>query len=407
MIPSISTSFPIASLIGSENIETKAKIIALIVASYLTEPICKVREYFYTFYILDKICHTTTQKTMKIASLILGIGVFTLLTPFTAPFGVLIRGIVSTFESEPYIYLKKAEKGKTLPEGKTITLVSHNQCYMPAGYSITDGQVTPHSDGKRMDANISMVKERTPDIVCLYEVPDIVDACSLSSKLPEYPFIIPVAGVRGVGPSSMMYVASKYEIVKSSIKFVRFEKGTELTGRAQFSEKGFLSFAIKNPNEEHSFATIVSTHLQHSEIPAQPKVADAHHKDSDVDSRAAQMKKIALHIEQKLKDGHSLIFTGDLNQEEQELNAFLVRENITWLRRDSSIQGQPTWDGDQWCAELTGKEASGPLVLDYTFIAGKATNIATKIIKTGYCGKEFRPEATSDHELLFSTITLG
>lgn len=388
------------TLSSSASWGTTAKIAALKVASYLTEPICKVREYFYTFYILNETCQTTAQKVMKVAFLTLGITVFALLTPFTAPIGAAVRAIVIALESKPYTYLENAGKGKVLPEDKKITLVSHNQCYMPAGYSITDGQVTPASDRDRMNANIQKIKALNPDIVCLYEVPDICDADYISSQLSAYPFIIPVAGVRAIGPSSMMYVASKYEIEKDSIEFVPFVKGTELTGRAQHSEKGFLSFDIKSQGKKAPFATVISTHLQHSEIPAKPE-------DDDRRARAAQMNKIAKQIESKVKQGGAVIFTGDLNQEEAELNAFLDRNRINWLRRDPSVQGKSTWGGDKWCAELMGKPPSGPLVLDYTLIAGKATAISTRVIGTGYSGLEFRPKATSDHDLLFSTITVG
>lgn len=381
---------------------TSAKITALKIASYLTEPVCKVREYFYTFYILNKICKTTTQKILTIAYLTLGIFTFSLLTPLTAPVGAFMRGLVTIFESQPYTYIKREGEGKLFPENKKITLASHNVCYMPAGYCITDGQVVPPSDRRRINANILKIKELNPDIVCLYEVSDIYDAQYISSQLPEYPFLIPVAGVRAIGPSSMMYVASKYEIIEDSIEFVPFIKGTELTGWAQYSEKGILSFDIRNQKEQEQapIATIILTHLQHSEIPEQPE-------EDDVRARTAQMKKIAEKIQAKMQD-KAVIFTGDLNQVEEEINRFLTEYQISYLTRDLSIGKQTTWDGDQWCSDLTGKQSSGPLVLDYTFIAGKAaSNISTKIIETGYSGKEFRSEATSDHKLLFSTITLS
>ncbi|OGN56008.1 MAG: hypothetical protein A3D96_03410 [Chlamydiae bacterium RIFCSPHIGHO2_12_FULL_44_59] len=379
---------------------TTAKIAALKVASYLTEPVCKVREYFYAFYILNETCKNTIQKVIKVVFLTLGIFVFSLLTPFTAPVGALVRGMVSTFEAKPYIYLERDGKGKVLPEDKKITLVSHNQCYMPAGYCITDGQVTPASDKERMNANLQKIKALNPDIVCLYEVPDICDAEYISSQLPEYPFLIPVAGVRTIGPSSMMYVASKYEIAKDSIEFVSFVKGTELTGRAQYSEKGVLSFDIISQGSKAPIATIISTHLQHSEIPANPE-------NDDRKARAVQMNKITNQIKAKIEQNGAVIFTGDLNQEESELNAFLDQHQIHWLRRDPAVQGTSTWGGDKWCADLMGKPSSGPLTLDYTLIAGKATAISTRIIGTGYSGLEFRPAATSDHDLLFSTITVS
>lgn len=387
-------------LSGSKNWEATFKIIVLKMASYLNDPICKVREYFYTFYILHETCKTTAQKVMRVTLLTLGIAVFTLLTPFTAPVGTALRGVLSICKSKTYIYLEKAKVGKVLPKDKKVTVVSHNQCYMPAGYSISDGQVTPSSDKERINANIRKIKELNPDIICLYEVADICDACYLSSQLPEYPFIIPVAGVRAIGPSSMMYVASKYEIVENSIEFIPFVKGTELTGRAQFSEKGFLSFDVQSQGKRNPFASIILTHLQHSEVSAEPE-------NGDRIARAAQMNKIAKQIQKKVKQGYNVIFTGDLNQSEEELNTFLKQNQINWLRRDALVQGKPTWGGDQWCAKLMGKPSSGPLVLDYTFIAGKTVAISTDIIGTGYSGLEFRREATSDHDLLFSTITVG
>jgi hypothetical protein len=251
-----------------------------------------------------------------------------------------------------------------------------------------------------MNANIRKIKALNPDIVCLYEIPDICDAGYISSELSEYPFIIPVAGVRAIGPSSMMYVASKYEIVRDSIEFVPFVKGTELTGRAKHSEKGLLSFDIKSRGMKAPFATVISTHLQHSEIPAKPE-------DGDRKARSAQMHKIAKQIQKKVEQNGAVIFTGDFNQEEEELNAFLDQHQIHWLLRDPSVQGKSTWGGDKWCAELMGKPSSCPLVLDYTLIAGKAKAISTRVIGTGYSGLEFRPAATSDHDLLFSTITVG
>ena len=373
---------------------TQAKVVALKVASYLTDPICKVREYYFSLYILDETCQSTAEKVGKIALLVIGIGVCSLLTPVTAPLGALIRAIVVALQSKPYIYIEKEGFAKVLPENRQFTLVSHNQCYMTAGYSISDGQVTPPSDKERMDANIQKVKDLNPDVICLYEVPDICDADYIASKLPEYPFIIPVAGPRAIGPSSMMFAASKYQIVEDSIEFVPFTKGDEVTGRAQHSEKGFLSFDLISDASKNPFATVISTHLQHSEIPTAP---DA----EELASRKKQLDKIAKKIDDKSEQ--TVILTGDLNLEEHELKPFLEK----W-KRDGEIEGQPTWNGDEWCAKLMGKAPSDPLVLDYTLIAGKEAEISTKIKKMkGYSSPEFKPKALSDHNLLFSTITLA
>lgn len=383
--------------INSEYLTTRAKIAALKIASYFTEPICKVREFYYSFYILDETCKNTAHKAMKVLFLTLGIIIYAIAAPFTTPVGIVVRGLVAKLESKPYIYLEREGKGKILPPDKKITLLTHNQCYMPAGYSITDGQITPPSDKSRMDANIQMIKKLNPDIACLYEVPDICDADYISSQLPDYPFVIPIAGVRAIGPNSMMYVASKYEIAKDSIKFTPFIKDLELTGRAKHSEKGFLSFDIKSNGTP--FGNVISTHLQHSEFCEKPE-------EEDKRSRAAQMHKIAQHIKSKVDQGTAVIFTGDLNQDELELNSFLNKHQITWLRRDNSIYGKATWGGSHWFENLMGRSGSGPLVLDYAFIAGKAASISTRVIDSGYSSLEFRPQALSDHHSLFSTITV-
>lgn len=377
---------------------TVIKIKTLVLASYLNEPFCKVREYFYTFYTLNRTCKTSMEKVIQAVLLTLGIVVSVSLIPLFTPVGLTLRAIPSNFSSKPFLYQKRNMKGKTLPSNKKITVVSHNQCYIPGAYSVTDGGVTPCSDKKRMDANIKLVKELNPDVICLYEVADICDANYISFQLQEYPFIIPVSGLKAMGASSMMYVASKYEIVEDSIEFVPFSKGIELTGRAQGSEKGYLSFDIKSHGEEKPFANIVSTHLQHSEIPGKPE-------EMEVTSRALQMAKIARHIQRKAKENYNVIFTGDLNQEEEEMKAFIRKNSINW-RRDGSIQGKPTWQGDKWCAELMQKPASDPIVLDYLFIAGRSKSVETKIIGTGYSAEEFRAEAGSDHDLLFSTVLL-
>lgn len=379
-----------------DDFATVCKIKALVAASWLTEPICKVREYYYSQYILNETCSSTVEKVTRAAMLGLGAVVYSILSP-AAILGAGLRGLIAA-TCDPFIFTKSAKEGKVLPESGEITMVSHNVCWMPGGYSITDGQVTPPSDRKRVDANIEAIKKLNPDIICLYEIPDICDANYLSSKLPEYPFIIPVAGMRAIGPSSSMYVASKYEIVKDSIQFDPFIKGEEVSGRAQFAEKGVLSFDIRSKGE--TFATIFSTHLQHSEVPAKPT-------DEEVRARAAEMKKIVEKIKEKIKLDRNVIFTGDLNESEMELDQFFRTKEIDWLRRDESIRGQATWEGDLWCAELMSKPASDPQVLDYAFIAGKAESIRTTIVQTGYVGDRFIPTAGSDHNLLFSRIKVG
>ena len=135
-------------------------------------------------------------------------------------------------------------------------------------------------------------------------------------------------------------------------------------------------------------------------------LAEISDKTTDV-ANMARFKLDLKEMQKKIDQGYNVIFTGDLNQDEEELNTFLNKNQIKWFRRDASIRGKPTWGGDEWCAKLMGKPISPSQVLDYTFIAGKAKNISTKIMDSGYFGSEFRSDAISDHNLLFSTVSIG
>ena len=263
------------------------------------------------------------KKALKAASLALGIAACAALTPFTAPFGVALRGGVAALESKPFIYLEQAPVGKVLPDDRKITMVSHNGCYMPGGYSITDGHATPPSDKARMDANLGRINSLNPDVVCLYEVADICDASYISSQLSDYPFVIPVAGVRAIGPSLMMYIASKYKIVEGSIEFDPFVKGAEVTGDAQYSEKGVLTFDIETGRRECP-VSVVSDPFASFECPEHPE-------ESERVSRAAQMDRCIKKIQNKVNRGQKVIFTGDLNADEDELDTYFSQRRIDWL----------------------------------------------------------------------------
>lgn len=382
----------------SESWLTKAKVITLQAASYLTDPVCKVREYYYSFSIINQTCKTTCEKVLRVFSLTLGIILFVLLTPITAPLGILLRGVVRLVEDKPFVYLQRAVQGKEVKTGSDAIIVSHNECYQPAGYSITDGGVTPPALYRaRMDANIENITKFNPDIVCLYEVPDINDAKYIASKL-NLPYVVLSAGLRAIGPDSMMLAASRYKIDENSINFTAFEKGTELSGRARWSEKGFLSFDLAETN-----TTIVSTHMQHSEIPDKPT-------DDEVTMRKAEIKKICTHINEKIKQNRNVVFVGDFNEGEEELNAALKSypHEGSWLR-EKDVEGKPTWGGDKWCATMMKKQVSGPSVMDFAFLAvpnKSKARIKTELFQTGFKADTFNPEALSDHLGLCSTFTL-
>lgn len=438
---SMSFSFP-----SGQDVE----MAGLQLGSFLTDPICNVRKSYYSLYTVKDTSGgdwiEAAGKVVKLGASLLVNGALALPT---AALGAVCRGAVSLVW-KGYELIQLQGDAKTLPEDRKLTVLSDNVCFMPAGYSITDGGVPHHADNdnERMKANLTAIKDAAADIVCLYEVPGIDDAMEITRELrsEQYVSFIPIAGVRAIGPGSMMYVASKYRIKEGTVEFSAFTKGEEVKGRAAGSEKGFLSFEIETGTNQPVF--VISTHLQHSEIPGRPEPYE-------VECRALQIARIMRHVEdiKGRRPEAIIILTGDLNQDEKELlnpdEGVMVYPAkpapLQWLKpfsslplagrlynyaeqwfaheerfqhaptankdlsatfhRDPQIEGKVTWQGEGWGADLMGKEQSEPCVLDYTFVSW-AANIETQIIPAGFDMGSFSVNALSDHDALLSTIEL-
>lgn len=427
------------------------QIAGLKLASILTDPICKTRESYYSLYTVGELYENWQSQALAICHLAASLLISAFLAQPGAALGALCRKLVILSCPEAYIYEERGE-GIELPENNKLTLLSGNVCLMPGGFAETDGSVTPHTENnnERIDRNIKKINKLNPDVACLYEVPDIRDGAYISNRLSkEYVSFIPVAGPRTIGPNSMMYVASKYHIKKESIQFTPFIKDDEVKGRAASSEKGFLSFELDFKKDQKR-AFVISSHLQHSEVPekSEPYEVECRQKQiAAIMKRVAEIEKIAPHS--------TIILTGDLNQTEKELldpnqgidlypakprllqwlkvfkNAPLLNriyafakerlpyekvlkdnqstanaELLQKFHRAESALGRPTWGGEKWGADLMGKKASNPLTLDYTFVSN-GSEIETQIISAKFDREKFSRKARSDHDMLFSTITVA
>ena len=119
--------------------------------------------------------------------------------------------------------------------------------------------------------------------------------------------------------------------------------------------------------------------------------------------------KIYLHLKNKYGlDFPNIIFVGDLNQEEDEIQDFI---KTSGFKRDQRLDNTktPTWGGDTWCSLLKKQRPSKELTLDYAFIHGKALSIATHILPNYYDPKKINinHKVFSDHNALFSEVQLG
>lgn len=354
-------------------------------ASHLTTPICKTRELYVKLKNNDMLDPTAdrvarwAKKCWLFAQLVTS-GVAAAL--FTLP-GIALRELGKLICEHPFKY-KRGEALELPFSQQFFSILSWNICCVPAGYSITDGNVVPWIE--RIHLVSQAIREQNADVVCLYEIMDFNAAKRLFEELKDqYAHFYFNIGAQAIGPSSGIFVASKYPV--GDPKFIRFP--TEmLVGRTKHAAKGVFSFDIP-------CARIFATHTQHSEVPACPT-------EEEINCRAAQMNLIATDMQRV--DGKAVILTGDFNLDNDEY------ENSTWKEHFEgavNFEDPKTWGGDELCARLEGKETSSPRNLDYTvYLQGSAQGIETVQVETGYDQRVYKVEALSDHNGLFSTIQI-
>ncbi len=392
--------------------EMRIKAWATLAASYLTDPICKVREYTWQLRITEQMLPADTK--VKLLFQLGRIGCLLAAIPTTFP-GMALRYLIQRFQTVPYLHLKGTYPPKTLV-GKEITVYSANRANVAGGYAITDGGVAPWI--YRIDKQIKEIIDQDADVVCLSELFDPTASFNMYEALKKagYTEFYFNPGAKPVAPGAGLFVASKYAI--QDLHFVSFPEAT-LQGRTKWSCKGFFRFDIVSNSE--TIARFYSTHLQHSEETQFPHrnptikeitqdvIVQALKKDceDDVVARAAQMHLIMEDISKHRSFAAPVIVTGDLNMNEQERNQSRWSQNFTLGTQEYG--GRVTWGGDQFCVGLTGgtKRASVPCNLDYTLLYGNTSaTLKTSLIDAGFDGTRFNPEAVSDHSALVSVITL-
>ena len=362
----------------SEGFKEKISHLCFKIASYLTDPICKAHEHF-------RILSLNQTLFLKKSIFALTLLTNTSLSLFTTLPGVAFRAAAINLQPKPYIHATSAHAEKTLPRDGSFSLLSWNICCIAGGFSISDGGVTPWRE--RIEPITNTIIEKDADVNCLYEVFDLHSAFYLTEKLKNagYSHIYYNIGPRGIGVSSGIFIASKYEI--DNLEFSEFEKDL-LVGTTKNANKGFVTFDLLS--SEKPFARVFATHLQHSDQPAYPTK-------EEINARNGQMELIMQKIR---KQGNiCTILTGDLNLDDNEY------DNSSW-KQDFQRKGtKHTWGGDHYCATLSGKKVSPSLNLDYLLVTnGSAKAFSTQIVETGFIPEIYASEALSDHHGLLGTI---
>lgn len=359
---------------------------AFTAASHLTTPVCKARELYVRLKHTDSL-DPTTDRVVQWANkfwLFTQMATCGIAAVFTTLPGIALRALGNLISEHPFTY-KRGEADEILFRGNTFTMLSWNICCVPAGYSITDGGVTPWPE--RIHLVTQAIREQDADVVCLYEIMDFDAGSRLFEELKDqYAHFYFNIGAQALGPSSGIFVASKYPVTDP--QFTRFPVET-LVGRTKHAAKGVFSFNIPN-------VRIFATHTQHSEEPARPTGEEKL-------GRAAQLGLIAQEM-RLVEVGKTAILTGDFNLDSEEYEQSEWKEHFEGVVH---FEDPPTWGGDGFCAALEGKSISPPRNLDYTvFLKGSASRIDTKQLQTGYDQNAYKNDALSDHNGLFSTVTL-
>ncbi|MCH9614087.1 MAG: hypothetical protein SP1CHLAM54_10970 [Chlamydiia bacterium] len=362
------------------------------VASFLTDPVCKAHEWYYRASVEGEL-HPDPDSIMALVNktlLYLGMVGWGLLSLVTTVPGMALRVAAAWTQASAHIDIEGNGAPKTLGADRTFTLLSWNVCAVAGGYSITDGGVVPWVD--RIDRVAQAIIEQDADVNCLYEIFDANAGFQLSEKLKAQGYHCYFNfGARGIGTSSGMMIASKYEI--EDLTFTPFPEET-LVGRTKNCTKGVLEFDLTSNGD--AFSRVYSTHLQHAELPE-------FSTDEEVRARAAQMDIIISRVN-GVRD-RCIIVTGDLNLDDAEY------ASSNWAHRFEKApeddRPRRTWGGDQFCAELMEKRVSGPLNLDHTMaLRGTVARLETTLLATGYDQTVYTPNALSDHEGLFTRVTL-
>lgn len=428
-----------------------SKITSYKIASYLTDPLCKAREYSvrmqileelppspYLFSCIDPLC--TYLKQMQLCDdkwldqeqiarfaekclLTGGAATYALLSPITTIPAMILRSIASNLERDHFIHYLGQLAEQPL-QNNTFSCMQWNICGIKAGYDIEEGGQIPIRDRflpfseNRIAKIAKIIMQENPDVLSLNEVYDIQDALYLVGILQGlYSHFVIQCGPRTQGVNSGLFFASKFAI--RDLSFTPFDKNL-LVDNAKYSEKGFLT--VKLQDEQGPILTMISTHLQHSDEPQYPTQ----------DEIIAREKELGVIFRRAFaNESENILITGDLNLEDEELaisHPIAYKKFQKTVEYTSSLDEEhKTWLGDEWYVNYGNKSTTISLVpssqtrifrkvsqglnLDHSMVKvlegdKLSPSIRTHLKTTGYDPKKISRESLSDHMILISNITV-
>jgi hypothetical protein len=428
-----------------------SKIAAYKLASYLTDPICKAREYSvraqiledipptpYIFSCIDPLCSYLKQMQLcdekwldqeeitrfaEKCFLTGGAISYGLLSPVTTLSAMILRGLASNLETDRFIHYLGQYPEQELQNG-ALSCMQWNICGTKAGYDIEEGGQMPIRDRllpfseNRIAKITQVIVQENPDILSLNEVFDIQDALYLVGALQrQYAHFIIQCGSRTTGVNSGLFFASKFAI--RDISFTGFAKNL-LIGTTQYAEKGVLT--VKVQDQKGPILTILSSHLQHSNAPSY----------STAEEIAARKAEMDIMFQRAFANtNENVLITGDLNLDDEELytshpemyNRFQKTVDYT----SDLDEERYTWLGNEWYTNYGNRPSifspipsngtratrkiSQGINLDHSMIKildnkELSPTIRTYLKSTSYDPTKLSRDSLSDHMILMSYITV-
>ena len=182
-----------------------------LLASYLTDPVCKVHEFYRGLSLVETLDPSATKvkwlaSKFFLSFALLTCGIASLTTTFP---GIVLRYLGATLQQDPF-HLEGKLPEKALVNN-TFRLLSWNICCVGGGYTISDGGVMPWTF--RIDPLITEIKKQKAEVICLYELFDTSAAFYLYESLKnDYAHFYFNIGPKPIGVSSGIFVASQYPI---------------------------------------------------------------------------------------------------------------------------------------------------------------------------------------------------
>lgn len=420
------------------------------VASYLTDPVCSFdadRMYlkdkvFTQLFPCDGSLESRVSNWIRKSIITTDMTINLLLTPFTAPIGILLRCLGSNLSKEPFIYETTTVSPKAFPADGSFSLDNWNVLLIPGENSILHGgapqansSYIPSSNGKpaqglpylglewlfglfssektcttRLDTIIEKIRISDADLICLYEGFDFSSVEKIKAALKDqFHCMISNIAPRSVGTNSGVVILSKFQIPLDSLHVEPFPKeytgpdGEVISlGDNGYCEKSMIKFSIvgkDSQNQTKAIANIFPMHLMHSSSPEPEKVTL-----EEKIIRAHQLDRVFKEMNKDLSDNRAVIGCGDLNLDPKEL-----QEHPYYHSLKGQVGEMITWGGDTVSAAIEGIHPSGPQQLDYVLaLSDTVQSIETEAVNCGNFDPSFiNWEYCSDHYLLKTKVHLN